>query len=93
MSKRLTEIGIERMSVKPKGYIVYDAVAPGLGIKITPTGKRLWILQAVYPGHTVQARRTLGPYSPTLGVEAARARASVWRSWIKAGVDPTTAEA
>jgi integrase len=63
-----------------------------LGIKVTPAGRKIWVLQAIYPGAKVQTRRTLGTY-PALGVEAAREMAVRWRSWVKAGVDPTVAEA
>jgi integrase len=91
VAKRLTEKSISRLKVKAAAYTVWDAQAVGLGVKVTPAGKRIWRLQTVFPGHRVQTKRTLGQY-PAMGLVAARAKAELWRGWVKEGIDPAEAE-
>ncbi len=91
VQKRLSEQSVQRLVIKRKPYTVWDKVAVGLAIRVTPSRSKIWILQTVYPGASTQARRTLGKY-PELGVAAARDKAKRWRSWIKDGTDPAQAE-
>src|SRR3974377_702122 len=91
VAKRLTEKAIIRLGTKPQTYWVFDAKETGLGLKITPAGSKIWVLELRYPGHTTQSRRTLGTY-PSLGLTAARAKAAQWYGWAKQGVDPADAE-
>ena len=67
MAKRLSEKAVERLGLRSRPYVVWDQAATGLGIKVTPRGKRIWCLQLRYPGHNVQTTRTLGHY-PALGL-------------------------
>src|SRR5262245_25329750 len=92
MAKRLTQKGVENLGIKRNAYIAWDALATGLGIKITPTGKRIWVAQLKYPDHEVQTKRTLGHF-PALGLEAARTKAAAWYTLCKEGVDPADVEA
>jgi hypothetical protein len=48
-------------------------------------------MQTIFPGATMQARRTLGRF-PELGVAKAREKATQWRGWTKQGIDPAQAE-
>ena len=92
MAKRLTEKAVERLRVKAKAYTVWDAQAIGLGLKVTPTGKRIWRLQLKYPGRAAQTKRTLGAY-PAMSLSAARAKAVGWYGYVKEGIDPAEIEA
>jgi integrase len=92
VAKRLTEKSVARLKVKAADYTIWDAQAVGLGIKVTSAGKRIWRLQTVFPGHRVQTKRTLGQH-PAMGLAAARAKAELWRGWVKEGIDPAEAEA
>src|SRR5205823_3886974 len=76
---------------KSNAYIVWDAATVGLGLKITPRGKRIWLAQLKYPGHVVQTRRTLGLF-PALRLAAARTKAEKWYALAKSGIDPAAAE-
>ena len=89
MTKRLTEKSIER-ATRPK--IVYDAGATGLGLKVTPAGRKIWILQLRFPGQKAQSRRTLGQY-PGISLAEARAKAERWYQLVRQGIDPEQAEA
>jgi integrase len=92
MPKQLTEKMVERLKIMPRAYTTWDARQTGLGIKITPTGKRLWQLQLRYPGHRVQTKRTLGSY-PAMSLQAARAKAAEWYSLVRQSIDPKESEA
>jgi hypothetical protein len=91
MGKRLTDVAVERLTKKTKGYVVWDAAQIGLGIKVTPRGKRIWVEQLRYPGFRCQSTRTLGHY-PAMSLSHARAKAGRWYAWVKVGIDPEAAE-
>jgi integrase len=92
MAKRLTEKSVVRLKIRPRAYTIWDAQAAGLGLKVTPAGRRIWRLQAVFPGHEFQTKRTLGQY-PAMSLTVARAKAEEWRALVRAGRDPAGAEA
>jgi len=89
---KLTDVAIQRLRAKSKLRIIYDTAATGLGLKVTAAGRKIWVLQLVYPGQRQQSRRTLGQY-PGLGLADARARAAEWYGLVKQGVDPEEHEA
>jgi integrase len=91
MGKRLTDVAVERLNKKTKGYVVWDAAQIGLGIKVTPRGRRIWVEQLRYPGFRCQSTRTLGHY-PAMSLSQARAKAGQWYAWVKARIDPEVAE-
>jgi integrase len=93
--KRLTDVAVERMPIPPKGHRpreVFDSVATGLGLKITPAGRRIWFAWLRYPGHKYQTARTLGVF-PAMKVAEARIKAGRWYELVKQGIDPEQAEA
>ncbi|MGO8923341.1 MAG: tyrosine-type recombinase/integrase [Xanthobacteraceae bacterium] len=92
MAKRLTEKAVKRLGAKRAAYWIWDSLATGLGLKVTPVGAKIWVMQLRYPGHPAQSRRTLGKY-PSLDLAAARAKAQAWYAWVKQGIDPADAEA
>jgi integrase len=89
---RLTDKALERLRVRPRDYVLWDSRTTGLGIKITPAARRIWVLQLIYPGRTIQTKRTLGAY-PGLSLAAARDKAAAWYSAVKQGIDPHDLEA
>src|SRR5215203_6159771 len=93
--KRLTDVAVERMPIPPKGHRpreVYDSVATGLGLKITPASRRIWFAWLRYPGQKYQTARTLGIF-PGMKVAEARVKAGRWYELVKQGIDPEQAEA
>jgi integrase len=66
---------------------VWDALVPGLGVRVTDTGVKTFTLVTRYPGHKNPARRALGGYGE-ITLEQARAKAREWLSLIQRGVDP-----
>ena len=92
MAKRLTDAQC-RKARRPG--IAWDAAATGLGFKVLPSGKKLFVMQLRWPGRGMQTVKNLGPYGdkpPALTLAAARERAGQFYALAKAGVDPFEAE-
>jgi hypothetical protein len=56
----LTVRGIEALKPQAKRYEVFDALTPGLAIRVTPHGHKSWVL--FYRHHGRLRRLTLGRY-------------------------------
>ena len=87
--KPLTDRAIKSLQPSPEGKrrIVWDAIVPGLGIRITDRGVKTFVLVTRYPGSASPAPRSLGVYS-AISLEAARAKARAWLDLIGNGIDP-----
>ena len=87
--KALTDRGIRALPPAPKGKrrIVWDAIVPGLGIRVTDSGAKSYVLVVRYPGSPHPTPRSLGTFG-TLTLEAARIKAREWHSLIEQGIDP-----
>jgi Arm DNA-binding domain/Phage integrase family len=93
VARLLTDKGVSRLRVRRKPYTIWDSGAVGLGLRVTPRGKKVWLVNLRFPGQRTQAKRRLGVYSTsTLGVEAAREKAREWYGSVKGGTDPKVAE-
>jgi hypothetical protein len=91
-SHGFTDKWVDRSAkVLPFSYVVYDRRNTGLGLKVSPSGKKTWILQAIYPPARMQARRELGRY-PAMSLAQAKDKAHEWRNLIDAGRDPKEVE-
>jgi len=66
---------------------VWDALVPGLGVRVTDRGTKSFVLVMRYPGSTNPARRALGGYGE-LTLEQARTKARRWIELVGRGVDP-----
>ncbi len=83
MVKRLTDMECRRFG--PGKYSVGDA--PGLMLRVTPTGARSWVLRVVVAGK--RRDMGLGAY-PEVALAQARQRARDVRETIWRGIDPVT---
>lgn len=72
--------------------VVWDTVQTGLGVKVQPSGKMVWLVQLIFPGQSGQSRREIGGIYPTMTLEAARAKAAQWYRLVKQGDDPRDIE-
>ncbi|PWT84411.1 MAG: integrase [Proteobacteria bacterium] len=68
-------------------YEVWDAIVPGLGIRITDRGTKTFVLATRYPGSDNPTRRALGEYGK-LTLEQARNKARRWLELVGQGIDP-----
>jgi integrase len=82
----LTDIIVRRMRPPASGRReVWDAALPGFGLRVTPTGRRSWVLCTRLRGRPV--RLTFGAY-PAIGLAAARDLARDAILAIAKGNDP-----
>jgi integrase len=89
MAKALTNRTIEALKAAPPGKRLerWDGVVPGLGIRVTDTGAKSFVLNVRYPGSPNSARRALGGYGE-LTLEQARNKARSWLELLARGIDP-----
>jgi Arm DNA-binding domain len=69
-----------------KRYILYDAVVPGLGVRVTDKGTLTFVLVHRFGGKNPTPRE-VGKYA-ALTLQAARTTARQWLELIGRGVDP-----
>lgn len=60
----------------------------GFGLRVTPTGKAVFICQGRIAGTKVDVRLTIGTYSEALTPDAARKQADLYRHQLEQGLDP-----
>jgi integrase len=91
MAKDLTDRTIKALKPAAPGKRVekWDAAVSGLGIRVTDTGAKSFVLNARYPGspNHRSARRALGGYGE-LTLEQARDKARSWLELLGRGIDP-----
>ena len=83
----LTNAAVKRLKAPASGRIEYwDALLPGLGIRISETGRRTWVLMTRLLNGTL-IRLTIGTY-PAVSLKDARKKARDHMRVIKRGEDP-----
>jgi len=92
MPATLTDSNVKALRPRPCAYFTWDSQAVGLALRVTPPGRKIWIVQLTFPGQAVQSKRTLGHW-PAMPVEEARNVARQWRDSVKVGTDPKQIEA
>jgi len=76
---RLTDLALKKAKVKPKPYFMSDG--DGLYFRVTPSGRRFWVVRKMIGGQTFT--KTLGDY-PTITLASARLQAeTVLNSWMQ----------
>ena len=72
----LTKRSIDKADFRPARYILWDGHIPGFGIRVSPNGKKVFILRYRARGITSPKRYlTIGPFG-VLTVDEARQRAT-----------------
>ena len=83
---RLTKRTIDAAEIKAKDYFIFDDELPGFGVRVMPSGRKIFVLQ--YRASRRARRCTLGHY-PALTVEQARIRAGKTLAQVWDGKDPS----
>lgn len=86
-SEALTARGIEALKPQPKRYEVFDALTPGLAIRVGPSGRKSFALY--YRHHGRHRRLGLGRY-PDVSLAEVRKAATQHRGRIFHGADPVS---
>ncbi len=87
---KLTKRIVDTLAPGPKDRLIWDAELPGFGLKITPSGHKVFLVQYRHPpGRQGRDRRyTIGPYSEALTPDQARKVAVEVKGKVAAGQDP-----
>jgi Arm DNA-binding domain len=87
--KPLTDRGIAALKPAPAGKrrLIWDAIVPGLAVRVTDRGVRTFVLVTRYPGHSNPTPRSLGLVG-TITLERVRDKARDWHALIASGIDP-----
>jgi integrase len=88
MSEKLTKRVVDSFRPGPKDRFIFDSEVKGFGLKVTPLGRKVYILQYRMGGRASVTRRyTIGAHGD-FTAEQARAEAIKLRGRIRMGIDP-----
>src|SRR5713101_9678252 len=91
MAVELSKTEVEGLEKGERDRFLWDAKVSGFGVKVTPAGRRVYILQYRLPGEgsSVSPRRfTIGAHGSDFTVKQARDEAIKLRGKIRGGYDP-----
>jgi integrase len=89
MQTKLTKRAVDAAQVGAKDSFIWDSEVPGFGLKVTPAGKKLYVLQYRLGGRGTPTRRyTIGEHGAAYTPDQARDVAVRLRGRIKEGADP-----
>jgi integrase len=86
VTQRLTQAFVDAQAADGGDRIVFDRQVPGLGLRITPTGNRIFIAQARVGGR--KRRITVG-FARTMSLAQARTETLHVLAELRGGKDPT----
>jgi integrase len=86
VTQRLTQAFVDTAVTGGGDRIIFDSQLPGLGLRITPTGTRIFVAQARVGG---RKRRVTVGFATDMTVAQARAEALQTLAAMRSGVDPT----
>ena len=89
---KLTKRAVDALLPADKDRVIFDAELPGFGLKITPSGRKDFLVQYRYPpGRAGRIRRyTIGAYGESLTPDQARSIAVQVKGKLAHGIDPAT---
>ena len=88
-TKRLTKRSVEALETKDSDYFVWDTELRGFGVKITPAGKRTYVVQYRLGGRRGRTRRISVGAHGNITTEQARIDAKRRLGMVFSGDDPS----
>jgi integrase len=89
MQTKLTKRAVDAAQVGSKDSFIWDTEVPGFGLKVTPAGKKLYVLQYRLGGRGTPTKRyAIGEHGAAYTPDQARDLAIRLRGKIKEGADP-----
>jgi len=85
---RITKRVVDALRPQERERVVWDDEIKGFGVRVHPTGKRVYIVKYRHRGRVVKT--TIGPHGPIAPAEA-RARATEIITAARTGRDPAAA--
>ncbi len=87
MQQKLTKRLVDSLSAAPKDSFLWDLDVKGFGLKITPRGRKIYIVQKRLNGHL--RRFTIGQHGAPWTPDSARVAANKILATLFSGVDPS----
>lgn len=84
---KFTDKGIAALKAKAERYEVWEPNRTGLGVRVSPAGRKSWVYMYRYQGRP--RRMTLGAY-PAMGLAKARVKHAKSKELLEKGTDPGT---
>src|SRR5262249_49631398 len=91
MTTKLTKRSVDALAPRAERYTVFDADLKGFGVRVFPTGRKVWIIE-YRPGgggrSVAKSRHTFATTAEIATPEAARKRAAILLGRVREGCDP-----
>ncbi len=87
MQQKLTKRLVDSLSAAPKDNFLWDLDVTGFGLKITPKGRKVYIVQKRLNGHL--RRFTIGQHGAPWTPDTARVEANKILVTLSSGIDPS----
>lgn len=84
---RITKRTVDQLETPPKDTFFWDDTLKGFGVKVTISGRKVFVLQGRIDGKV--RRYTIGQYGSPWSPDQARAQALSMLSELAKGIDPT----
>ena len=91
MKGKITKRNVESIVPDQLSAFLWDTEIPGFGVKVTPQGRRIYVLQYTFGGRT--RRCTIGKHGIDVTADEARTAARRLRGQVADGHDPAGAHA
>lgn len=89
---RLTKTAVEGLAPGPSDRVFWDQALKGFGVKVTPAGSRVYLVQYRRKGARQTRRYTIGRHGAPWTTEKAREAAAVLLARVRLGEDPFKVE-
>jgi hypothetical protein len=90
MQAKITKRAVDAVRPGDRDSFIWDTETKGFGLKVTPTGSRIYVLQARLSGEL--RRYTIGKHGSSWMPDKARTEALRLRGQIANGIDPAEAK-
>lgn len=91
MAIKITKRAVDAAQAQAKDSFLWDSELRGFGLKVTPKGRKVFVLQ--YRLHGPNAKRfTIGPYGNPWTADTARIKAKELLGDVSKGIDPASAK-
>ncbi len=88
MRARISKRIVDGTEPGERDVFVWDTAVPGFGLKVTPSGRRVYLFQYRVPGKSAPERVTIGTHGDTWTADRARDEAERLRGDVKRGISP-----
>ena len=93
MKTKITKRAVDAAKPSTRDWFIWDTEVKGLGLKVTPAGNKIYVLQYRFKGRLLPRRFTIGVHGSPWTPDEARTEAERLRGMIADGIDPADIKA